>query len=154
MANYMRNTLRVVEGDPQEVFGAVRSERSVIDFQQLIPMPANIMNSTEEVEWHGMKLPEWEAWAIEQWGTTKNACDARYIESNVIGFDTPWCEPEPIFEALAKRFPGHHMIVISDYLDWGVEEYEVYRIKNGSVSSEGRKQYSYVGEGDQTEEKA
>lgn len=149
MANYIRNTLRVLEGDPKEVFDAVRTEEAVIDFQQLIPMPDDIKNSTEKVEWHGMNLPVWEVWAIEHWGTCKNACAAEYFQTNAIDFDTPWREPEPIFEALAKRFPGHKMVVVSDYLDWGVEEYEVYRIQNGSVTAEGRHKYEYAGDDDE-----
>jgi len=147
MANYVRNTLRVVEGDPKEVFDTIRTEQSVIDFHQLIPMPEHIVNSTQEVEWHDMKLPAWEAWAAEHWGTFTNACDAQYFQSNAIDFDTPWSEPAPIFEALAKRFPNHEMVVISDYLDWGTDEYETYVLKNGSVISEGRKSYRYVGDG-------
>ena len=146
MANYVRNTLRVVEGDPKEVFDTVRTERSVIDFQLLIPMPEHILNSTEKVEWHGMEVNAWEAWAAEHWGAIKNACAAQYFQSNAIDFDTAWCEPKPIFEALAKRFPNHTMVVISDYFDWGVEEFETYVLKNGSVVSEGRKQYSHVGD--------
>ena len=146
MANYIRNTLRIVEGDPKQVFDAVRTERSVIDFQQLIPMPEHIMNSTEEVEWHGMNVPVWEAWAAEHWGTVKNACAARYFQSDAIDFDTPWVEPMPVFEALAKRFPDHKLTVISDYLDHGIEEYETYVLKNGAVISEGRKSYRNVGD--------
>jgi hypothetical protein len=145
MANYVRNTLRVVEGDPKEVFDTLRTERSVIDFQQLIPMPEQIMNSVEQVEWHGMKVNAWEAWVAEHWGTLKNACDAHYFQSNAIDFDTPWCEPVPVFEALAKRFPNHKMVVTSEYLDSG-DEYQTYVLKDGSVMSEGRQQYRYVGE--------
>jgi hypothetical protein len=46
-------------------------------------------------------------------GNPQKACDAQYFRSNVIDFDTPWCEPMPVIEALAKRFPGHAMIVLS-----------------------------------------
>ena len=148
MANYIRNTLRVVEGDPKEVFDALRTKQSVIDFQQLIPMPEDIKNSNEKVDWHGMDVLVWEAWAAENWGTVKNACDAQYFQTNAIDFDTPWVEPVPVFHALAKRFPDHAMIVISDYLDWGEDEYETYVLKSGSVTSEGRKQYSFAGERD------
>jgi hypothetical protein len=138
MANYVSSTLRVVEGDPKQVFDAVRTDQSVIDFQQLVPMPENIKNSKEKVAWHGAEMYEWEAWAAEHWGTTKNACNAQYLQSNAIGFDTAWCEPTGVIEALAKRFPNHVMVVISDYFDWGVEEYERYVLKGGSVISEGR----------------
>lgn len=68
----------------------------------------------EEVEWHGMKVKVWEPWATENWGTTRNACDAYYSAANEVSFDTAWCEPIPVFEALAKRFPEHEMVVISD----------------------------------------
>lgn len=154
MANYVRNTLRVVEGDPKEVFDALRTNQSVIDFQQLIPMPEDIKNSNEKIEWHGVDVPVWEVWAIEHWGTCKNACDATYFQSNAIDFDTPWIEPVEIFGALAMRFPNHKMVVIADYLDLGVDEYETYVLKNGSLVSEGRKRYAYVGDNDDSNQTA
>jgi len=61
-----------------------------------------------------MKVKVWEPWATENWGTTRNACDAYYSAANEVSFDTAWCEPIPVFEALAKRFPEHEMVVISD----------------------------------------
>jgi len=85
MANYVCSTLRVVEGDPQQIFDAVRTDQSVIDFQQLVPMPENIKNSKEKVYWHGIEMYEWEAWAAEHWGTTKNADHVRCGISKWVG---------------------------------------------------------------------
>jgi hypothetical protein len=39
-------------------------------------------------------------------------------------------------------------------LDWGVDEYETYVLKNGSVVTKGRTQYRYLGEEGDIEEKA
>ena len=46
------------------------------------------------------------------------------------------------------------MVVISDYSDCGLEEYEVNRIQNGSVISEGRHKYEYVEEGGDSDKTA
>lgn len=62
------------------------------------------------------------------------------LNLTAIDFDTPWVEPMPVFEALAKRFPNHKLTVISDYLDHGVDRIRDYVLKNGrAVVSEGRK---------------
>ena len=152
MANYVQNSLRVVGGDPKEVFDAIRGERMIFDFRKLVPVPDEIANSNEEVERHGAMVPLSKAWIAENWGTTRNACFAKYSEDNGIDFDTAWNAPEPIFEALAKRFPNHEIVVTSDYTCCGAFGFETYVLKDGSVVSEGRLQYGYVGEeGDSAE---
>jgi Ferredoxin-like domain in Api92-like protein len=141
MANYVQNTLRVVNGDPKEVFDVIRSERTIFDFRKLVPVPDEIANSNEEVERHGVMVPLSKAWTAENWGTTRNACFAKYSEDNGIDFDTAWNAPEPILEALAKRFPNREIVVTSDYICCGADEFETYVLKNGLVTSEGRQQY-------------
>jgi hypothetical protein len=73
MANYVQNRLRVVEGDPKEVFAATRGERTIFDFRKLVPVPDEIATSNEEVERHGVMVPLSKAWTAENWGTTRNA---------------------------------------------------------------------------------
>ena len=42
MPNRVINTLEVIRGDPREIFEFVRTEKSVFDFNNLIPMPESI----------------------------------------------------------------------------------------------------------------
>jgi hypothetical protein len=40
--NGVINTLKVIRGDTREIFEFVRTEKSVFDFNHLIPMPESI----------------------------------------------------------------------------------------------------------------
>jgi hypothetical protein len=146
MANWVLNTLEVVKGNPREVFDMIRSERTIFDFQKLVPVPKDIANSHEEVKRHGVMVPLSRTWTAENWGTTRNACFAKYDGDNRIDFDTAWTAAEPVFKALAKRFPNHEIVVTSDYRCCGAYEFETYFLKDGSIVSEGREQYGYVGD--------
>ena len=74
MPNWVVNTLKVVKGDPREIFEFVRSEGSVMDFNKLIPMPESIRKSDQEViRPSGFKVPGWYAWSVDNWGTKWNA---------------------------------------------------------------------------------
>jgi hypothetical protein len=42
MPNQVINTRKVMKGDPREIFEFVRTEKSVFDFNNLIPMPESI----------------------------------------------------------------------------------------------------------------
>lgn len=118
MPNWVSNTLRVIKGDAKEIFDFVRTEKSVFDFNKLIPMPDSIENAKETVvRQSGFEVPAWYAWSIDNWGTKWNACDAEYSTKDpghVIWFDTAWNPPVPVFDALAKRFPGHEVVIHSD----------------------------------------
>lgn len=116
MPNWVHNTFTVVMGDAKKVFEFVRSAESVFDFNSITPMPTRVQKSDEKVEWEGMTIPEWYAWACDNWGAKWNACEADYSTDDpdhVISFDTAWRPPEPIFEALAKRFPDHEIRIRS-----------------------------------------
>jgi hypothetical protein len=118
MPNWVLNTLKVVAGDPKEISEFVRTEKSVFDFNTLVPMPEHIQNSNEEVARpSGFTVPAWYSWAIANWGTKWNASESRYSTTNpqsVIWFDTAWDPPVPVFEALAKGFPEHEILIYSD----------------------------------------
>ncbi len=49
MPNWVSNTLRVIKGDPKEVFKFVCTDKSVFDFNTLVPMPEQVKSSTEQV---------------------------------------------------------------------------------------------------------
>ena len=74
-------------------------------------------NSDEDVELASFKVPAWYAWAVKNWGTKWNACDAEYSTidpENVIWFDTAWSPPVAVFEALARHFSAHEIVIHSD----------------------------------------
>ena len=43
MPNWVSNTLEVIKGDAKEIFDFVRSDESVFDFNNLIPMPDSLL---------------------------------------------------------------------------------------------------------------
>lgn len=70
----------------------------VLDFNGILPMPP------EEA------LSNYVGWASLNWGVDRNADNLTIHsdEENLIRFqfDTPWEFPTPVFEALAREFPG------------------------------------------------
>jgi hypothetical protein len=139
MPNWVSNTLEVIKGDPKEVFEFVRSEKSLFDFNKLIPMPEHIKDSDEPVAYAGLEgVPAWYAWALDNWGTKWNACDAEYSTKDperVLWFDTAWSPPVPVFEALAKRFPAHEIIVRS--FECENLRHDTFTLKDGQVAWKG-----------------
>ncbi len=121
MPNWVYNTLKVIKGDPQEVFAFVRTEESVFDFNTLVPQPEGLYRGSlgpREFEKYGKN--NWYNLNNANWGTKWNACEARYstkVPEHIIWFRTAWDAPAPVFVALAKRFPGHEIVVYSDESD-------------------------------------
>jgi Ferredoxin-like domain in Api92-like protein len=136
MPNWVNNTLKVIKGDPKEIFEFVRSEKSIFDFNKLIPMPESIWNSDQEVTRpSGFKVPAWFAWSLDNWGCKWNAAGARYSTNEphtTIWFDTPWDPPVPVFEALAKHFPKHEIVIYSDeYIN---HVHDTFTLKQGELT--------------------
>jgi hypothetical protein len=135
MPNWVSNTLRIIKGDPKEVFEFVRTEESVFDFNTLVPMPEHIQNSDEPVALAGFTFPAWYVWSYEHWGTKWNACHSAYSAKdpeNVILFDTAWAPPVPIFEALANRFPSYEIQVHSD--EYENHFHETFTLMGGQIA--------------------
>jgi hypothetical protein len=135
MPNWVNNTLKVIKGDPKEVFELVRTEESVVDFNTLVPMPEHIKNSDEEVALAGFNVPAWYGWAVENWGTKWNARDAKHSTkdpAHVLWFDTAWSPPVPVFESLAKQFPTHEIVVYSD--EYMNHLHVTFTLKDGEVA--------------------
>lgn len=62
----------------------------------------------------------WYSWNVENWGTKWNSYDFEQVseEPFQFTFDTAWDFPEPVFEALAKRFPTLQFECISFDEGW------------------------------------
>jgi hypothetical protein len=78
-----------------------------------------------------------EEWCLDHWGVKWNASDFSALSSGAhheeFCFATPWSCPEPIFEALAERFPGIAGVIFGLYegYDFGL----VGSISNGCFSA-------------------
>ena len=54
---------------------------------------------------HG--APTWYHWCIENWGTKWNlgATDCELVNNQTLSFSTAWSYPQPVIEALSRKFP-------------------------------------------------
>lgn len=151
MPNWVANKLRVVAGDPKEVFEFICSRQSILDFNNIVPMPpdvcARVAVQEEYAPWltlrdgskvQGIPVPPGsyrDQWNQENWGTKWNAEGAMYslkAPDRVILFNTAWDPPDPVFEALSKRFPGHEILISSREASLGINL--VFNLKDGRFS--------------------
>jgi hypothetical protein len=134
MPNWVENSLRIIKGDPKEVFEFVRTEESVFDFNRIVPMPEHIQDCDEEVDLHGFKVPTWRAWSVENWGTKWNAYDARFSTKDpehTVEFDTAWAPLVALFKSPAKQFPTHEIVIHSD--EYGNHFHRSFTLMGGQV---------------------
>jgi Api92-like protein with ferredoxin domain len=135
MPNWVSNTMRIINGNPHEVFEFIRGDKSPFDFNNLVPMPEHIQKADEEVDFASLNVPAWYAWSLQNWGTKWNACDAKYSTTdpeNVIWFDSAWSPPVAVFQSLAKRFPVHEIVIHSD--EYENHFHETFTLKDGEVT--------------------
>jgi hypothetical protein len=84
--------------------------------------------------------PTWYEWANDNWGTKWNPSSAELTEESdtsiTYEFDTAWSAPEPIFTALAKKFPKVEIVIKSSYED--PEPWTLFcsKFKNGELTEE------------------
>ena len=120
MPNWCENELRIdgTSEDVEKVFEFIKTEKSIFDFNQLIPYPQEYTEMDDEAatlgyeEFHkkygenakdGYNSGGYN-WCIKSWGTKWNACSPRR-EGDAMIFDTAWSPPQPVVIALAKMFP-------------------------------------------------
>jgi hypothetical protein len=67
----------------------------------------------------------WYSWRLNNWGTKWNAYDLNVIQEDEdfchIKFETAWSAPEPIFDAMAEKYPGLYGYVVSFDEGWCFE---------------------------------
>lgn len=122
MPNHISNRL-TFECSPEEsakVLAEIKGEREFIDFNTLIPYPAQWAKADSEAEaWRKANQGKsWSdcpkdgynhggyEWCIANWGTKWNAYDQHKAGDTVILFDTAWSTAEPIFDTLAAKYPA------------------------------------------------
>lgn len=106
--------------DTDELFGTYinwtlqkikKPKEKHIDFNNVIPVPPETIYSKLFNYGSDQSSPyHWYNWQTEHWGTKWNACDSVWSyddddQEGKIRFDTAWCEPTPVLEALSKMFP-------------------------------------------------
>ena len=146
MPDYCYNTITGSPEDIQAVLDIMKSEKSVFDFERILPMPEIIGRTTapvrvvEDDEWNPAELnqnpvqvlsktvarefcarygaADWHSWSKKNWGTTKPAFEAK-AEEEKITFVTAWEPPTHVIAALADRLPNDAELNIKWELDQG-----------------------------------
>lgn len=146
MPDFCYNTITGSAEDIQAVLEIMKSERSVFDFERIIPMPEILLKTVapiqvvEDQEWDPAELdkPEirvvskskhdelvalhgaadWHTWSMKNWGTAKLADEAK-AEGEKITFVTAWEPPTQVMAALAARLPGDTELNFRWELDQG-----------------------------------
>ena len=78
---------------------------------------------------------DWYDWSNAVWGTKWNAVEAKYCGEGEYWFETAWCEPRPVIEALSKKFPHATFDLMYSYeMD---DYFGDLEIKNGVVVDNG-----------------
>ena len=92
------------------------SPPSTFDFNRILPMPGTLADG-----------PERPAWALEHWGTQRNADAYDELARTDDGaggatlefvLATAWSFPTPVFEALHRRFPALRVDVVGFEEAW------------------------------------
>lgn len=105
MPNWVTNRI-VFHGNQENIDRVLRSikgNRSMIDFNKIIPMPDNIYRGDlgkRERELYG--LNNWYDWSVANWGTKWNAQHSSLNHKNTLWFDTAWSCPIPVLNKLAE----------------------------------------------------
>lgn len=122
MPNHIQNRLKILTWDKVKiVFDAIAGDsfddgtKRKIDFNKIVPQPANIFNGNLSEEDRKRcdreGRPNWYDWNSEHWGTKWNAYQQgdKRDTPDTIHFQTAWACPAPVVEALAKMFPDVEM---------------------------------------------
>lgn len=116
----------------KEVIDATLSPNGRVDFNNLIPMQADVYrgNLSAEMQERYPGEANWYGWSIAHWGTKWNGYDAERKAPGILRFDTAWAHPFPVIKALSMRFPEEKILVLYADEDIG-SNYGLYAITNG-----------------------
>ena len=99
MPNHVTNKL-VANGTPEDtknIFSSLKTENSDFDFNKILPMPEELVNTTsgssektnpDFIAKYG--YDNWYNWSNANWGTKWNAYDVEHISDTEVQFDTAW----------------------------------------------------------------
>jgi hypothetical protein len=118
MPNNVRNILKF-SGSQEDIdtfVNFIKSDKSLFDFEKLLPMP-------DTVWLHD--------WCVTNWGTKWNAYDVEF-KDNAFIFNTAWDIPIPIYEKIAEQFSNLCLEIYYASEDIGYNCGELL-IKNGNL---------------------
>ena len=114
MPNWTSKEL-IVTGKHDEVARFVDHIGQTMDFENIIPPPANmfrgdLLGEKERKECAEKGIPNWYDWQSEHWGTKWNAFDVEreiceYGDEVKYTFGTAWDAPRKILIALKEQYP-------------------------------------------------
>ena len=145
MPNYMQTILRA----NQPVLDALLDKQGDVDFNTMVPMPANIWPGDITLNEHGDWVPAdainpeqyvgtWHDWSRLNWGTKWNAIawdkgTGEHTKTpGELRFQTAWNHPAPVIAALSRKFPDEAIRVAYADEDTG-SNLGVYEILNGEI---------------------
>jgi len=114
MPNWTTNEVTITAESKKDLTNfikQIKSKDNPFDFDKIEPMPKNIYRGNlgqKERNQHGKN--NWYDWSFTNWGTKWNSCSTmvnRLSATEVFyQFDTAWCPPIPIWEALGNIYSG------------------------------------------------
>jgi hypothetical protein len=149
MPNWVTNKV-VITGKAEtitKIIEFIKGEDRPIDFDKIVPMPAELHGTRSPVEKRDPFLiakygsDNWYDWACQNWGTKWNASGSQDVKLNEKGnrltivFDTAWATPAPVIEALSEKFPDVKINVWYADEDFG-SNVGKYGFINGMVSKD------------------
>ena len=117
MPNHTQNTLELT-GKPQTVMAFIYNMGKHMDFEKVIPPPANMFRENlrrQDVERCAREgIPTWQDWQRKHWGTKWNAYQTEDVvvqkwsvnfTTATYRFQTAWDAPRPVIAAIIKQNP-------------------------------------------------
>jgi len=117
MPNHTQNTLELT-GNPQTVMAFVDQMGKHMNFEKVIPPPANMFRENlrrQDVERCAREgIPTWQDWQRKHWGTKWNAYQTEDVvvqkwsvnfTTATYRFQTAWDAPRPVIAAIIKQNP-------------------------------------------------
>lgn len=128
----MPNHVVVIIQAAKEVLDSLKGPEDEVDFNTVIPQPWNINTEPEGFAGAPPGKISWYEWNTSNWGTKWNAYDIKRISDDKIKFETAWCAPLPVLDALSRKFPNEVMKVQYADEDFGYN-LNAFIMKNGEV---------------------
>lgn len=101
---------------------------NIFSFEAILPMPkdSQTFRKIGGISSHSRfekTKQNWYDWCTTNWHTKWNSCEPKLVQRKgilVYEFQTAWCDPRPVIEALSKKF---HVIVSNDYYHESFDKY-------------------------------
>lgn len=127
MPNHTINTVQMKGIRRKKLYSFINGKKC-FDFNKLVPEPMSIQCCPEQYIDNGnchlahndeRSWFNWYDWHCDYWGTKWNSYNYsdNLANDDEISFWTAWSEPEPIWEALSRRYPKETIYIRASYED-------------------------------------